>query len=437
MNKEARIVLVLLLLSIVSFAAKYSLNVFMARHLGKSIYGDFSVAIKLLEMMVTLSLFGTDIGSKRFFGKYLNLNQKADAIEYVAWNLKLISVTFFISLLIALTSSLLMIVLHYLGVRHINNYHLAVYVLWLIPFSALLSLISSYLLVADRIYMSTLLTQFFKYSLQVLLFVFVVLFVEPVLTNFYIISVLLITFILLLTMSLFSLNQEILELFKFGFHKVRRTPLAKMNWLKSSARLIANNLLVVMISTLDLLIVEIFSSNEVMVGDYAAILTIVSFLWLIPTTALQALKSKLSPLLESEVGKKELQRKINSTMVIIIFITILAGTTIIMFSKNILSHFVPDYINASSSLIILTFGVMMACIGRIAPVILVFGGYEQLVLHWTIFELVLMVIVAIPATYFFNIIGTAFATSLVLTLKPMAFIPLVRKKFGLRVLMIV
>ncbi|KTD12028.1 hypothetical protein Lgra_1486 [Legionella gratiana] len=434
MNKEARVVLVLLLISLVTYASKYSLNVFMTHHLAKSIYGDFSIAIKLLTIMTALSLLGTDISSKRFLGKYINLNQKADAIEYVAWNLRLISVTFFISLLIALASTLLMILLHHFRVKHINDYHLAVYVLWLIPFSALLSLLSSYLIVVDRIYLSTLLTEFLKYLLQVLLFISVVLFVEPILTNFYIVSVLLITFILLLTLSLFSLNQDILELFKYGFHKVRKTPLTKMDWLKTSVRLITNNILFVIVSALDLLIVEVFGSNETMVGDYAAILTIIGFLWLIPTTALQALKSKLSFLLESEMGKKELQCKINSTMMIIIPTTILAGSTIVLFSKNILGHFGPDYVNASPALIILTFGVMMSCFGRIAPVILIFGGYEQLVLRWTIFELTFMIFVAIPATYYFNIIGTASATALLLTVKPAILISIVRKKFGLRVL---
>jgi O-antigen/teichoic acid export membrane protein len=75
MNKEIKIPLVLLGLNTSSYLINYSLNVILARHLSAHIYGDYSVAIKVLTIMVELALFGTQVGTKRFLAKYLDLNR--------------------------------------------------------------------------------------------------------------------------------------------------------------------------------------------------------------------------------------------------------------------------------------------------------------------------------------------------------------------------
>ncbi|AHE65604.1 hypothetical protein Loa_00013 [Legionella oakridgensis ATCC 33761 = DSM 21215] len=228
------------------------------------------------------------------------------------------------------------------------------------------------------------------------------------------------------------MNKEVLLILETGIKKLLKTSLSQMDWLRTSSRLIANNIIFSVTCTIDLLAVEIFSSNESNVGLYAAILTIISFLWLIPTNIYQGLKPNLALMLSDINKRSELQSKLNRTNLVAFILIGIQGFLIIFFSREILLHFGPHYIAAQPALIILTLGVCFSCIARIAPVLLVYAGDEQIVLKWSIVELLLMFLLVIPATYYFDIIGTASATTVVLIIKPFVTILIARKTLNLR-----
>lgn len=432
MNEITVKVTSLFVLAVLGYLLKMLLNLFLARHLSASIYGDYSVAIRVLTILVTLSLFGTNIGVNRFFAKYLHLNERATATTYIAWNIKLLGITFLIAFILATASFSVMLALHYLKIQDLNKYYLAAYVLWLVPFAAIGTLMASFVLTSNRILLSSFYKSPFKYLLQLILFMIVVWYIDPELNNLSIVFVLFLSFILIIMISTLSISEEILILFRQGFKNMVGTSLAQRELLKTSSSLIANNIIFTVSCTLDLFAVELFSADQAHVGYYAAALSIVSILWLIPTNAYQGLKYRLAVLFVREDGHEELQYRLNRINAIVFSIVIVLIFLIVFFANSLLSYFGPEYVKAERELIILSIASGIACIGHIAPVLLVFAGYENKVLKWSIVELLLMLILVFPATYFFDIYGTAVATAAVMLIKPFATILEARKKLGLR-----
>jgi len=156
---------------------------------------------------------------------------------------------------------------------------------------------------------------------------------------------------------------------------------------------------------LDLLILEVFESNEHMVGYLSACCLITGFLWLIPQNCYNNISPKISYLLESEEGKKKLQLLINKSNKLSFILMLVLSVIIITFSKSILSTFGPSYTQAQLPLILLVFSGMFGIIKKPITLILSYGGYEQFIFKISISMLVIFLIIGIPATYFFGING--------------------------------
>ena len=114
------------------------------------------------------------------------------------------------------------------------------------------------------------------------------------------------------------------------------------------------------------------------------------------------------------------------------FIITVLGILIVFFSERLLAHFGPGYIYANSALTILTVGACFATMSSIARLLLVYTGFERLVLMLNTAEVVFLFLLVIPATYFFDITGTALSTAFVMVIKPFVSVYFVRKKLGLR-----
>jgi len=78
-----------------------------------------------------------------------------------------------------------------------------------------------------------------------------------------------------------------------------------------------------------------------------------------------------------------------------------------------------------------------AAITRFAASLLIFAGFERLTIKLGIAQVVIMLIMVIPATIWFGITGTAIATAIILFVNGALLVGIVRKQLGLRVLIIV
>ena len=432
LNFQIKNTFFLLYLTILGFLLKFVFNIFLAKHLTADVYGDYNLALKILALLVSVSLFGTNVSAKRFLAKYLQVHKKSMATNYIVWNINLIRKTFSITLILALLSFALMVLLHFLGVQEINQYHLAIYMLWISPFAAIATLLETYLLCNNHILLPTFFADILRYIILLVVFIVCTQFFVHTLDNLTIVIILCISYVLLSLFILLSTNHKILLMLKSGLKTWRVSQNTDTDWYQTSLRMITNNIIFTVASVMDLLIVEVFSSSRLHVGYYAAVLTIVSIINLIPSNLYQELKSKISQLSESRAGLIKLQTYVDNANAFVFLIITALGLTIIFFSKTLLLYFGPGYLYAYSALIILTIGTCFATMSGIARLLLVYTGFERLVLILNTVEVASLFMLVIPATYFFDITGTAASTAFILCIKPLVSVYFVRKKLGLR-----
>jgi O-antigen/teichoic acid export membrane protein len=416
----------------VGYAVKFMLNLFLARHLVASMYGDLALALKLLNIMAVLTLFGTNIGSNRFFAKYLQTGKKDAAESYMAWNIKLLSITFLISIVIALIAFGVMSGLHYFGVHHIERYHLSVYMIWLVPLAGICMILCSYLLSCDQALLSSFYKTILKYLLQLVLFILFVLIIGPIKSNVSIISIILAAFLALIFLSLFTMRKDIYSMLAKGVKEIKGTRLKKGKWFLTNSRLIGNNIFLTLVCTIDLLAVEFCSSREADVGFYAAALSIVGFIWLMPQGSYRSLRPKMAALLSQPKKHNILQRQINQTNAINAAFIFLVMSLIIVFEKPILLLFGPSYTAAEYIVSILALGTLLPCLSKAAPLLLTLGGHEKKIFFLTSLELLVLIIFVFPVTYFYGLIGTAIVSAIVSTLKAIITVFWTRKLTGIR-----
>ena len=438
MNRILETTFLLFVIALIGYLTKYILNIFLAHYLIPSIFGELQVAMKVLYVLVGLTLFGTNVGAQRFLAKYLHTNKKSTAAHYVAWNLKLIRTTFLISLVFAAIASGLMFLLHVMKVRDINQYHLAIYMFWLAPFAAIVSLISCFLFSSDEVYFPAMLNTLFRYATELLLFlVAAILFGFSIDNNTTIIGILFFTYVFLSILGLRFLDAGIFLAIKNALRLIKVVHVTEAEWYVVSKRMIANNIIFLLTSTIDLFIVEVFDKNKDHVGYYAVILTISGLIWLSPMNIYQKFKSQISSLVMNPGGMIELQSRLDKINGINLAITGISAILIIYFSTSLLSLFGTVYEAARVPLILLVVGGFLRGTLRIGALLLLYSGFEQLLLKISTVEIILLCCLGPPATYFFDILGMAVVSAFIMILGGFLTLVLARKKLGVRCALVI
>jgi O-antigen/teichoic acid export membrane protein len=430
MNKDTKASIILFIESLLGFLTKLALNVFLARYLSEALFGDYKIATKVLNIMGTLVLFGTNVSISRFFAKYLCRAQYQDSSRYVAWNIKLISITFAISLLISAFALTLMLTLHHMGIKHISHYYLATYMIWITPVSAIFLLSNSFLNNTGKATLSTIYGSILKYLTLLAFFYIVIKMSSDNLDNLQIVLIMLVALMVNSTISIATLSKDVRLMLFESLRHLKQTPVNEQKWLTTSLRLISNNIFYIISCALDLIIIELLVPNENKVAHYAACLSIVGITRLIPISICQMLKSELAFLLKD--NKSLLQKRLSGMNRLILLILIILVSLIILFSAHLLLMFGTNYVHAQSILCILTVSTAVSAYFRFAIVILMVGGHERYVLKISIIEFLMMFILVAPATYVWGLVGTAFASSFIQMSKPIIGLILCRKKMGIK-----
>lgn len=425
----------LLCISFVGYFIKLGLNIFLARHLTPGNYGDFKIAMKVLDLFVIFSLFGSHIGASRFLSKFVKLKDHKKASHYIAWNAKLLIMTFSVCLLITSAVFIFTLILHIYGIHHINEHHLIIYALWLFPFATLSTLAIFYLASLNKPVLSNFYNTLLIHLVQLSLFIFASIFFEPLLTNNTLIGVIFITYVCIATLSFFSMRTDFYSLKLPSLKRLKKTPLIKNrnDWFRIASRLTVSSIAVTLLRSIDLIIIELVSINEDSVGLYASAITITNLLLFIFISIYQKLKVHTTVLLKNKQTLEEFQKRLNKSNLISVSYLIIMLCLIIYFCEPILLLFGPKYIQAKSAVIILGLAVIPASFARISLRFLVVAGFETLGIKLTIVEIVLNICLLIPLTYYFGITGTAVGSLIISCKVLIENASLCRKKLGIRV----
>ncbi len=432
MKKNTSYIIILFLLGLLGFASQYLLNIYLAHRLSLEIFGEYSLAMKTMELIVCLTLFGTDVGSVCYLSKYLLANNEATIQDYIAWNIKLVGLNVLILRILVWILFLGMLGLQLSGHNTMKDYPLIVFVLWVTPFAVSCKLLNSFLLSYNIVFSALFLNNVLIYLIEFLFFIgiFELLHHHPA---FVLLAIILAgAYSIVSIISSAKLTKEARHFIYMGFKQLRTTSLRSHDWFPKSGKIILNSIIFLFICSLDLFIIRFFSPNYHDVSYYAAVLSITSILGLVPKNLYQKIKPTMAFELTTPSGRMELQKKLNDTNKIVFIIMTLLAAGIIVFSIPLLMLFGAHYTHAHTALIILTIGTWYTGLNQISGVILLYADFEELALNLALFELFLIFLFTVPATYFYGINGTATATALVYMINGVICSITVKRKLGIQ-----
>lgn len=412
----------LMIMSIIGYLSKYGFSLLLSHHLTPRRFGEFSISIRILGILTTLALLGTNISARRFLARFLQINDLNSAQIYLQWNMRLIYRSFFLCFFVGLAAYIIMHLLHIWHIQDIQNYHMALYMLWVAPVAALFALLDSYLLCADYTALSNFLNNIRNTFYIIVFFIFFVFFKAKV-HVFMISIVLFVATSILLLIEIFFIAHKTPSLSKnllLALNNKQSTTVNK-TWLGVSLRLALNNLMFLIVCTGDLFIVQFIYPQEADVAKYAVVLTIASAIFVIPQNLYSSIKGKISRLIETQDGRHTLEQEIKILNRYSVAIILILGSSILLCSRTLLAYFGPIYTEAQMPLIIVTIGFMVGGYAQAGVMLIAYSGNEKIALRISIIELTALIIPGIILTYMFGITGTAYATSLAIITKTILF----------------
>lgn len=435
MKSNTKKILTLGVISFSGYMLLFALNSYIARHVTDAVYGDFCLAVQVLNIFVFFVVWGTNLSTDRFLSKYYNKKNMKMVETYLSWNIKLILYTFAVGFAVSFLAFSIMMLLHFYGVKNINEYHLTVYMLWLFPFAGVFLLLYFYLANTGRIITSQVYSQLVFYIVQFMLFVLFVSFIDSMLKNTSLISVLFLSFIILGGLSIISLNRELLTVLPHSFKPIKKTRIheEKGLWIQTTSKLAVIQIVSAFFFLIDLFMIEVITENEASVGHYGAALTITSIMFIIAYSMTNSLIPEVPTLLEKKKNK-ELEKRFHHVNLNIFYVCIFIAALIFYFEKPILLLFGPNYLEVAGVVKILTIAAIIASYSRMSCYLLVLGGHDLLGLKLSLTVIAFALILIVPLTLFYGLIGTAITMLSAYTLRVVLMTYFIRKKLNIRYL---
>ena len=399
-------------LTIVGFVLQYILNVYLARNFSVAVYGDYSIAIKSLEIITSIVLLATDVGVVSILPVYLKAHAENSIRTYISWNIKLVAINFFIVRLLAVLTVLLVLGLHFLGIRDIRDYPVVVFVLWVAPSSAAFTLFAAFLFCYGQALFASICKHILLLSLQLILFFVAFHFFPHSLHPYILICLVLLCDYFILTPLLYRrLDTETRKVIRFGLKQILRTPISGHDsWVKKAKKILTIDIIHQIIIPLQLVIVKIFAKDPLSVGQYAAILTICYIMTILTKNFCQQLKATAVADLATEDGREQIKKRINRIQRDIFIAVLLTFCSISFFAKPLLNLFGFEFALVRDTLIIVAIGTFYFSINTISQRVLIYSGYEHLIITPIKIRLVASLIFASIAMYKWGINGIALAS---------------------------
>lgn len=405
-----------LLIGLFSYVIILAGSMFLSRQMGAGLFGNYSVALAVLSIGASITLLGTDNAANRFVSKFYHEFEHEQLVKYFAWNMGLIKKSFKMSLYFSALLLIISIILHFTSLVKIHSYDLTFYALWLIPLAAFTMLLSSYIISFHRVLLGTVYKSFLVHVFILLYFLIAVyVFGLNIKNNFIIVSVWLLSFATLLFIEILTLK----------FHKRFADLLTAITakniifneemrhlWYSTSIHLILSRMMYLIIRYIDLFVVRIFSTDPSAAGQYSIIMIITHIIYFIPVSIVFLIRPTIGESYDKPEEYPALQEALNSVNIVIYLTTPIFLFIIIYWRAEILALFGPAFVEAKLSLIILSLGVSVLGLTRVARALLTFSGNELVVLGISVISLLLLVLLGIPATILYGLEGMAIVVAL-------------------------
>ena len=427
--------LILFFIGLFGYAFNFLFNALLASHINSILFGEFSVAFRVLNLVSVGMLLGSLGGTKRFYSQYIKHNMLKKASRYIAWNIRLFLMTSFFLFFMLLLFTIVVFWLHLFHVRDIREYHLVVHFLWLAPINAVALLISAYLICDRDVYLGTFFdaSGFYLFGLAILCLVIYV--IHASLHREMLLIFVLCILIFMVWIELLILMNRIPALLRSGFASIfngRGRNLFSTRWWVVSKRLILNQIIYFLIRSADLFLLAILSPDKKIVGYYAAALTMVGVFQVTQTSLFQLPTSFFSALLIHKSDRPRLQALINKANLTNIVLHGLLVIGLWIGSEKLLFLFGSEYVAIKTPFLILLGGVMISVIAAPAARLLAYSGNELRLIYITIIEMVIMLFGGWWLIVNYGAIGAAWAVVLTSLFRSAVSVYYVRTLLGIR-----
>jgi O-antigen/teichoic acid export membrane protein len=383
--------IIVLLIIILSYAATYGLNLYLAKILTPQDYGDIAVVLQVLVFAVPFALLGTELSMIRYLPKYISEENHSKISGFLRWTLRIYILT---SVGILLLGSVLSITLYFIareGVSALDKYHTVVHAYWLIPLFALVMLLSQLLQALKRFYLSATFSGFAFYlfvigSIALFFSLFESTWIGNYRAKFSILLCIGIASLIIIAFQFYSLFRLIPK----PYIKVKPTYSHKV-WLKSSFEMMFSTVIFAGLMAIDIFMLEILGANEAEVAHFAAIVVIASSMAVFSSAVDMLVNPIISPCIEQE-NRSHLQSILHIMNSFKVIPALLISLLVIIFGKNLLGHFGKDFVSAYPSLLIMLLGFFWGLCFSSAGPLLLYSGHQKLSVKISVSQLLFIIV---------------------------------------------
>ena len=423
--------LVLFILGLLSYILQYTLNVILAHHMSMAMFGDYGVAIGVLTVLTTILLLGSNKAVRKYLPLYKESGETEKIQAFIKWNIKMVLGIFLVYYLVI---AIAVVICFNGNVANFLDFHLAMYFLLIAPIAAIPSLIINYLLGANRVLLSVSLDMVVRYGVLIVYVLTAVYFIDESFTKDIVIAAWILVSVLLIFLGIvpFLLGKKTIVQHVSAVVKTRVSDTDARAWYRVSANFAVLSIVYAIGMYMDLYIVEIFGTNEEMVGLFVAIIAIIEFFYIFPSATSRYVIPHINKMFGSPEQQADLQKRINNINILNAVVAIALAAIIIIFRQSILTTFGDAYVSASLPLVIAVIAVTVNAIGDLPPKLLIYSGYEKQVTLYVIAKIVTLICLGSTLCYYYGLLGLCIAILVSISLQRLLCFRLARKKLPVK-----
>lgn len=403
--RHNRVLMIITLLGLINYAIKFSLNAFLIHHLGEALYGDFSLGFRMLLILSGVILMGSGITSKRYLQQYLVERDTTLLTQYLNWNLTLVKRMSFLCLGVFALLTLILFLLHFTQLHSLFEYHFIMYFTWFSPLAAIAGLLASYFGASQQIIKSIIFRDLLSYFFMFILFFACVYLLDWKLHSIVIINVIFFTYTLVIIIEMGIMKQSLPKLYQqLPKGQAQDSPSHKKEWSQLSRRLFMSSIFLQIADVVAMLILEFFAPNEADLGLFSAIIVLYGLFWAINLSIGHFFVPKIAPLVrENKIPTLiDLYRRVFRLK---LWMMLPALILFIGFIHPILGLFSPKLQAVWHYPIILAIASTFSCLLSPTKFIANLTGQALLNLRLNQAEILILLLIGIPAVYFYGLGG--------------------------------
>ena len=430
MNKPKNLALILILISVCGYILNIFFHKYMTHHMSADIYGDFCIALNVLEIAATFILFGTELSAMR----YIPLTEENSTSNlFIGWNFYFIRKIFLFYCGFTLVAFIAFIIIKNHFPDLFDLIHIAIFMLLIAPIVALYELLIAYLNSNNRIIKAAIIDSLGKSILIWFIVIILLSWMGVQSQNIIIIGSYFIAFLLLsmITLKIYNHYFEPISPLKLLFFSSNTYSEKNTQWKNASFKYAFANVIFLVFMYMDKFILEIVHPNEDIVGHYSVLVILVGLFALISQSSAALISPHISKLLSHKDTIKELQNIINKSNSITALLALTLFSIYLFWGKEILSLYGKngEYVNVYNALIWLAFSQLFLETGKLALRFLLYGGFTDYINKVFSFCVLILLVLGSTLTYWFGLDGIIVAHIFTSFIYMVAYIFKVKKEF--------